>query len=280
MNNNDDDHEFKKVLCKCADCGRTYKSAGALRTHHKLKHQAMTEQDVKARTCEFCGKILSSKTNLPSHRKIHLGDGAKFKCPDCTYSTVQKTALIKHQMAKHSSLTFSCQFCSKSYKWETDLQRHQLKHQGVKFFCDLCDKNFSQKRLLSLHKRTHHEKVVQKCLIDGCDLETTLVSSLCAHKKAVHEGKLFYCEFCDFKSPVKGTVTRHMASLHDKVKKHKCDFCEYRSARLDSVKLHVSKRHKTKTKKNMNSASSDAQSSDPNPKMSGKETKYFTPVEQ
>ena len=248
MNNNIVSHELKEVVCQCAECGRTYKSVAALKTHHKLKHQVMTDEDVKARTCEFCGKVLSSKTNLPSHRRIHLGDGAKFKCPDCTYSTVQKTALVKHQMAKHSSLTFSCQFCSKSYKWEIDLQRHQLKHQGVKFFCDLCDKKFSEKRVLSLHKRTHHEKVVQKC--DRCDFETTLMSSLCAHRKAVHEGIIFYCEFCDFKSPVKGTVTRHMASMHAKIKKHKCDFCEYRSARLDSVKLHVSKRHTTKTMKN------------------------------
>lgn len=268
MNNNVVSRELKKVLCECAECGRTYKSVGALKTHHKLKHQVMTEEDVKARTCEFCGKVLSSKTNLPSHRRIHLGEGAKFKCPDCTYSTVQKTALIKHQMAKHSNLTFSCQFCSKSFKWEIDLQRHQLKHQGVKFFCNLCTKKFSEKRLLSLHKRTHHEKVVQKC--DRCDFETTLMSSLRAHMKAVHEGIIFYCEFCDFKSPRKAQVTRHTTSLHDKEKKHKCDFCEYRSDRPYRVRAHVAKIHKTKTLKNieiqdiaMNSASGrgDPQSS-------------------
>ena len=234
----------KTLVYRCAECGRTYKSVGAMKTHQKLKHQVTTEEDVKARTCDICDKVLSSKTNLPSHRKIHQGDRAKFHCPDCSYGTVQKTALIKHQMAKHSNLTFSCPECSKSYKWEIDLQRHQLKHQGVKFFCDLCDKKFSEKRLLNLHKKSDHEKVVLMCNEDGCDFETSTAGRLNAHTKAVHEGILYDCEICDFKSPRKGDVTRHMNSLHAKMKKHKCDYCDYRSGRLDSIKLHVSKKHK------------------------------------
>ena len=246
MNNNEkdiDSHELKASGYVCEECGRIYKSTGALKTHHKLKHQVSTKEDVEARTCKLCSKVLSSEINLRSHMKIHLGDGVKFKCQNCSYSTVQKTALIKHQMARHSDITFSCRVCSKSFKWEIDLQRHQLKHKGVKFTCEVCDKNFSEKRLLSLHKRTHHEKVVHKCNFDGCDFETTFVSSICTHKKNVHEGIIFYCEFCNYKSPRKGDVTRHMTSLHAKIKKHKCDYCDYRSYRLYSVKLHVSKRH-------------------------------------
>ena len=240
-----DSHKPKtsNFVCQVTECGRTYKSAGALKTHQKLKHQVATEEDVKARTCEICIKVLSSKINLRSHMKIHQGDGVKFKCQTCSYSTVQKTALIKHQMARHSNTTFSCLVCSKSFKWEIDLQRHQLKHEGVKFTCEVCDKNFSEKRLLSLHKRSHHEKVVHKCNIDGCDFESTFVSSLSIHKKSVHQGILFYCEFCDYKSPRKGDVTRHMTCRHAKIKEHICDFCDYRSTRLDCVKLHISKRH-------------------------------------
>ena len=51
----------------------------------------------------------------------------------------------------------------------------------------------------------------------------------CYHKiDAVHKGKKpFKCDICDYRSPQKCHLNRHIASIHEGKKPFRCDICDY-----------------------------------------------------
>ena len=50
----------------------------------------------------------------------------------------------------------ACTWCHNSFRWLSDLQRHERIHTGDKpFHCERCDKRFSELGKLKVHQRIH-----------------------------------------------------------------------------------------------------------------------------
>ena len=56
---------------------------------------------------------------------------------------------------------------------------------------------------------------VKKISCPHCEYKSTEKGSLQRHIKSVHEGKKFPCPQCEYKATVKGDLQRHIKSVHE-----------------------------------------------------------------
>ena len=86
---------------------------------------------------------------------------------------------------------------------------------------------------------------VYKCVI--CFKTYESKGGICHHMKASHSGVTNSCEYCDFKTSHKASLTRHIRSKHisnPKVKKNYCDHCDYFSIWEQDLNRHNRYMHK------------------------------------
>ena len=68
------------------------------------------------------------------------------------------------------------------------------------------------------------------------------------HVSSLHERKnQFKCGICNYTSHFKGTLNRHVATVHEGIKKA-CVICDFRCSRSANMKKHVLSTHEGKKK--------------------------------
>ena len=108
----------------------------------------------------------------------------------------QSNHLQKHYEKSHTiqerinlaEKSFQCQFCSRSFKHKSILDRHELIHTNEKpFQCNTCEKSFKAARVLKLHERIHIDHTGEKlfeCKV--CRKSFILDRMLKSHLRNVH----------------------------------------------------------------------------------------------
>ena len=89
----------------CEDCGRKYTTRGALMAHRVFKHSSASSTTKKH--CPICKKPVSiaiSRGNLGHHINLHLEDGKRHHCNECSVSFYEKKSLVTHMRLKHKSV--------------------------------------------------------------------------------------------------------------------------------------------------------------------------------
>jgi len=67
------------------------------------------------------------------------------------------------------------------------------------------------------------------------------------HIKSVHQGVVFSCPFCEYKTDRKDSIERHQKLMHkDMEYLYSCDKCVYTSKYKESLRAHVKNNHKGK----------------------------------
>ena len=55
---------------------------------------------------------------------------------------------------------------------------------------------------------------------------------------------MFSCDQCDFKAAWKHSLSRHMQSIHEGIKKFPCDKCDYCGTLKENLVKHIKRMHK------------------------------------
>lgn len=148
--------------------------------------------------CEICGKSLRSK-RLESHMLLHTRD-SKFSCDICGKVCGTKSDLENHKLI-HGEYNYHCKYCSQKFKQPAPYRVHLRMHTVENnWMCDICFATFKFQGELKEHCLQEHAligKNPQQC----CICKEMLKSWNSVYKHSVgHSGvRPHECQLCQKK---------------------------------------------------------------------------------
>ena len=75
--------------------------------------------------CQYCGRVLHSRTGKQQHERLHEGRG--FSCRHCDKSFTTNAALVRHVNGVHERQRYPCYRCNRTFCQLGHLRSHQKK---------------------------------------------------------------------------------------------------------------------------------------------------------
>ncbi|KAK7878189.1 hypothetical protein WMY93_031186 [Mugilogobius chulae] len=161
-------------------------------------------------------------------------------CTECSKVFKDQSSLRRHEKIHKGLKPFACIFCSKTFRQATQLKTHLRIHTGEKpFACSSCDKCFAQKCQLVAHRRMHHgEEKPYTC--ERCGFKFATSSNYKIHIR-LHTGeKPYVCDICGQAFAQSSTLTYHKRR-HTGEKPYQCDLCGMSFSVSSSLIAHARK---------------------------------------
>ncbi|XP_014914450.1 oocyte zinc finger protein XlCOF6.1-like [Poecilia latipinna] len=244
INNPCSSSEFPEESVHCCPVQEdvTHSETGSSSSLHKecFTEKKSVESGRKVQTgmkfsCEDCGKALSGKYTLNTHKTIHTGQKA-FCCDVCGRRFGDKSGLKRHKIIHTGDKPFCCDVCGQRFGYKSSINTHMITHTGQKpFSCDICGQRFSQKGSLNTHVSSHTGQKHFCC--DLCGQRFNRKSSLNTHMRTHTGQKPFCCDICGQRFSQKSTLTTH-ARIHTGQKPFCCDVCGRRFGDKSSLNRH------------------------------------------
>ncbi|VEN52872.1 unnamed protein product [Callosobruchus maculatus] len=210
--------------------------------------------------CIHCEATYKTKRNLDNHTLRNHPDASitskVYECANCTYKTTVKIHLTKH-MSKHTKTNYlRCKHCDETFKCRTGLDGHIIrKHPDFietitsKIHeCTYCEYKTTVKSRLANHMIRHTGHTDTKLRCEHCDDMFKHRTALADHMIRIHPhlmetitSKIHECEYCTFKTTVKGHLTKHMLK-HNKTKLT-CMYCIETFKRRIALADHITRKH-------------------------------------
>ncbi|KAH1003731.1 hypothetical protein HUJ04_003601 [Dendroctonus ponderosae] len=221
----------------CHTCGKSFRGENSLKVHlmiHKGERPYQCELCLKEfyskqyltvhcrihtgekpYECEFCGKGFAQKPPLKIHLRLHLGE-TPYECDVCDEKSYkEETNLQKHVQQRHK-LAVLCDACGSEFKNEIFLKKHLESHgeaEGLK--CNSCGRTFKGRLMLESHIKEHLNEPVKKC--EKCEKPFFCLRKYRYHMKSKHNDAYVVCKHC-------GKMFANSASLNNHEKAHSEDY--------------------------------------------------------
>uniref|UniRef100_UPI0037E9490D zinc finger protein ZFAT n=1 Tax=Semicossyphus pulcher TaxID=241346 RepID=UPI0037E9490D len=200
--------------------------------------------------CPYCGKLFMYKVHYNVHVRTHTKEHSHY-CSKCSYSSITKSSLKRHQIQKHSDMLLPCSnpgckyTTPDKYKLQAHLKTHKEKKKSVT--CPVCQQSYPEHRLKHHIKTSHPDTLTaqgkglmvqraDKC--PYCDSYFVKNSSDFQRHIWAHEGvKPYVCTVCDYTSRSRSNLKTHM-NRHNTERSHLCDLCGKKFKSKVTLKSH------------------------------------------
>ncbi|XP_078109507.1 zinc finger protein ZFAT isoform X1 [Sander vitreus] len=200
--------------------------------------------------CQYCGKLFWYKVHYNVHVRTHTKEHSHY-CSKCSYSSITKSSLKRHQIQKHSGLLLPCSNLGckyttpDKYKLQAHLKTHQ--EQGKSVTCPVCQNSYPEHRLKHHIKTSHPDTLpmhgkglmvqrAEKC--PYCDSYFLKNSSDFQRHIWAHQGlKPYVCSVCDYAGRSRSNLKTHM-NRHNTERSHLCDLCGKKFKSKVTLKSH------------------------------------------
>uniref|UniRef100_A0A674P6J1 Zinc finger and AT hook domain containing n=1 Tax=Takifugu rubripes TaxID=31033 RepID=A0A674P6J1_TAKRU len=189
--------------------------------------------------CQYCGKLFWYKVHYNVHVRTHTKEHSHY-CSKCSYSSITKSSLKRHQIQKHSGLQLSCSSAGckyttpDKYKLQAHLRMHQ--HQGKNVACPICQNSYPEHRL-KCHIKTTHPGEQHK-------IHPHICYALPIQAKGVMVKRAEKCPYCDSYFLKNSSDYQRHIWAHQGLKPYACTMCDYAGRSRSNLKTHMN-RHNT-----------------------------------
>ena len=115
--------------------------------------------------------------------------------------------------------------------------------------CNQCDHTSSSKSNLNKHIKVVHslDNPLYKCPSLGCLFKTKDKNYMKSHEEAKHKGLRFDCNFCQYQTPYKKSLRRHIETRHTvggtTPFAWPCDLCQFKGLDETDLRRHTRVKH-------------------------------------
>ena len=206
--------------CPIDPCTKTYKSWS-----HLCEHFFSHDSSSKPHLCSYCSYTSITRANVRKHEiAVHEDpDRRDFECQKCSKRFKTSSNLTDH-MRIHGNETFKCNHCDKTFKSQIGLQQHQRLHTGDLFACSVCGEKFQSKHSANRHEKdihgvysSSHPDKVSKCSKKGCDAEFLSEEDYRVHVRTAHQARaaaVLICHLCTKICSTRAALKQHFRKMH------------------------------------------------------------------
>lgn len=174
--------------------------------------------------CPFCDLSTKSQFDLNIHVRTHTNE-KPFCCPICPVKYTSNSGLSQHLLV-HKGPRYTCSFCEKGFVRQSHLEEHLRTTGETSFTCGFCYETFERKCALRKHLEKLHASLENRYKCEHCGKQFQH-RGLFVHHTYMHTGeKPYLCSVCGKGFTQKGTMNKHVRTVHEKDKPYKCRLCE------------------------------------------------------
>ena len=118
-------YQHRELRFQC-NCGAAFAFASQLQTHSVVHRRHAAHHCVYPK----CGRSFKNKGDLKRHTLEHTTK--PHECPDCDYKNADRRNLESHRLIHSNIKSHVCAKCGESFKYNTQLKRHQPKCTGIR----------------------------------------------------------------------------------------------------------------------------------------------------
>lgn len=236
----------KELVFPCTKCSMRF-----YRWDLRRKHLVFEHGEGRLYCCYLCKITSFTRQELRRHMDCTHIRLPRVKCsfPSCSAKLYTKLGLEGHMRRKHSSRTYCCYLCSKTYPMTRPLRQHiewvhcgQKKHKCPKRNCSMM---FQEKDGLVDHLAFRHgEGKMRRCKL--CAKPMASMQSLGNHMRLMHSDQSrFKCPIstCSHKTYNMKTLRDHMAFRHGQGPTLSCHLCKKALSKRENLDSHIKRMH-------------------------------------
>ncbi|KAK7085156.1 hypothetical protein SK128_002838 [Halocaridina rubra] len=225
---------------QCCHCQKYFTTENHMEVH--IKHKHITGPNPCQ--CAMCGKVLSSRTNLRIHMRIHKGE-RPYECPVCHKSFSRKANMEMHMVYHTGERRFTCEVCGQSFFAINALKRHAKLHTGERdYACEICGATYVTGTDLRRHRLKHDAVKPYPCQI--CEKQFTRSHDLKVHMRYHNRENRYTCDVCRKQFVESGNYKRHMRR-HTGERPYTCGICLLTFSQVHHLKAHIKNNHSNET---------------------------------
>ncbi|XP_050715478.1 uncharacterized protein LOC126998114 isoform X3 [Eriocheir sinensis] len=226
-----DDHGEKMKVFECSHCIYASKNHQKLIRHARMVHKVKIKKQ-EASPCKPPSKPsgIAPTTNKLTRASVSPGKSSRSspgKSPRSNDSAQDEWDVMDEEDDQ-----------------EFDQDGSPIKGDEKKlYFCEQCSYSCRSRKLLNRHETSYHlKRRFFRCV--KCNYVTHLKGRYTKHLK-YHQLPILKCDFCDFRTPYRWNLDRHLKNHTEECGEFKCHLCNFTAQIKQSLTVHISNHHLT-----------------------------------